>query len=1233
MSQTNQRIMKFCFTILIATFSMTFLSAQNYWTDIDESQMVLPENAEWEALPTEYRTLSLDLGNLKDYMSNAPMEFTQAAKTNLLEISLPMPDGSFEVFEVFESPSMHPDLTARFPEIRSFAGIGKNNKNLRTRFDHSYIGFHGTISGLDDVIYIQPYAYHQEEYHIAYFRNDFVPDNYPESNCGVIDNLSQILEDNPIHGHSDDELNNRSGGEVDNVKMSVYELVMSCSGEYAASHGGTVPSVLSTFNTATNRLNELLGNDANIRLELVPLTTLFIYLDAATDPYNITSTSEVQQSICQSTFNSLLGTENYDIGHLFQQGICTTNSGTTIAGQASLGAVCSGSKGRGITCHFSNVLFMAENTWAHEVGHSFDAGHTWNNCPNSNPQFNSGAAYEPGSGSTILSYSGSCGNQNIPDGGVSYYHVASIVEMTNFTQLGSGKNCPNVQVLDNLKPTLELPYENGFFIPISTPFELTGFAEDEDNGAMTFCWEQFDLGFNSPMETPFGNAPIFRSFPPNNNPTRTFPRLPIILSNGFEKTETLPTYSRDLTFRLTVRDNNLEGGGTIWEEVAFHATDQAGPFLVMNPNLGTEEWAGGDLVEVTWDVANTTNSIVNCQHVNIKLSTDGGFNYPYTLASFTPNDGSQEVYIPDVSSSTARIKVEAADNIFFDLSNFNHNIIPATEPGYTVNLSSEYEKVCVPTNSNLDFELTTENILNFDSLIQFEVLGGLPMDATYAFSQNPILAGENTTLNINMDNVLEVGDFMVDLIATAPGGDTAYFTLNFNVLNNDFSDLKMQLPANGATSLGLLADFEWVDVSNADFYDIEISTSPQFGVDQIVDAAYNIDVATFTPSVAFLENELYYWRIRPLNSCGTGEFLTPFAFHTFTVDCTNFESSDVPKNLPVQGTPTIPSELIVTEDGIITDVNILGLKGEHDALADIAAYITSPAGTRVQLFGDLPCFVIPFNFKLDDEAAFDIACPPINGLAYRPTESLSAFDGESTFGTWTLEIDIVDPIGNGGFLSDWGVQFCASTNPKNPYIVNNEILQVPELGERAVASSKLLVEDEDNTAAELIYTLVEAPQNGTLISWGTPKFVGTQFKQTDINSFGLRYQHEVMGTTADFFTFVVEDGSGGFVGVEKFEIEVNNDAPVNTDEVSLENNISIFPNPTSNLLNIGIDQPIEDEVIMNVLDVTGKVVSQRKFNFIHSNIELNTTELSAGIYFLSFQMENAIATKRFVIQR
>ena len=77
---------------------------------------------------------------------------------------------------------------------------------------------------------------------------------------------------------------------------------------------------------------------------------------------------------------------------------------------------------------------------------------------------------------------------------------------------------------------------------------------------------------------------------------------------------------------------------------------------------------------MTWDVANTTAAPVSCANVNIDLSTDGGLTFPTSLAAGTPNDGTESVTIPNVTTSTARVKVACANNIFFDISNANFAI-------------------------------------------------------------------------------------------------------------------------------------------------------------------------------------------------------------------------------------------------------------------------------------------------------------------------------------------------------------------------------------------------------------------------------------------------------------------------------------------------------------------------------------------------------------------------------
>ena len=58
------------------------------------------------------------------------------------------------------------------------------------------------------------------------------------------------------------------------------------------------------------------------------------------------------------------------------------------------------------------------------------------------------------------------------------------------------------------------------------------------------------------------------------------------------------------------------------------------------------------------------------------LSIDGGNSFPFTLASSTPNTGAATITVPNTPTSSARVKVEAIDNIFFNISLPNFRITP-----------------------------------------------------------------------------------------------------------------------------------------------------------------------------------------------------------------------------------------------------------------------------------------------------------------------------------------------------------------------------------------------------------------------------------------------------------------------------------------------------------------------------------------------------------------------------
>ena len=92
--------------------------------------------------------------------------------------------------------------------------------------------------------------------------------------------------------------------------------------------------------------------------------------------------------------------------------------------------------------------------------------------------------------------------------------------------------------------------------------------------------------------------------------------------------------------------------------------------------------------------------------VNILLSTNGGNNFEPLLLN-TPNDGSATITVPPVPfTERARIKVEAADNIFFDVSNQNFTILPVADLEVVSKLDAPDP---VTTNTELTYTITVTN--------------------------------------------------------------------------------------------------------------------------------------------------------------------------------------------------------------------------------------------------------------------------------------------------------------------------------------------------------------------------------------------------------------------------------------------------------------------------------------------------------------------------------------------
>jgi len=172
------------------------------------------------------------------------------------------------------------------------------------------------------------------------------------------------------------------------------------------------------------------------------------------------------------------------------------------------------------------------------------------------------------------------------------------------------------------------------------------------------------------------------------------------------KWEVLPSVTRTLDFRLTVRDNHPGGGRTKSDDMIVHTVAGAGPFAITFPQ-GNVLWKAGSKHTITWNVANTNVAPVNCTNVKILLSTDGGQTFNTVLKNGAINDGSVQVTIPQgISTSNARIKIMAVGNIFFDICDYDFRITASGFADITENASAATIATAVKVQPNPAKEYT-----------------------------------------------------------------------------------------------------------------------------------------------------------------------------------------------------------------------------------------------------------------------------------------------------------------------------------------------------------------------------------------------------------------------------------------------------------------------------------------------------------------------------------------------
>ncbi|MEM7658999.1 MAG: cadherin-like domain-containing protein, partial [Bacteroidota bacterium] len=329
----------------------------------------------------------------------------------------------------------------------------------------------------------------------------------------------------------------------------------------------------------------------------------------------------------------------------------------------------------------------------------------------------------------------------------------------------------------------------------------------------------------------------------------------------------------------------------------------------------------------------------------------------------------------------------------------------------------------------------------------------------------------------------------------------------------------------------------------------------------------------------------------------------------------------------------VTSSLVVGGPGQITDLNVIGLQGLHEAVSELTVSLISPNNTEVKLFSN-QCQEIHQDFVLnfDEEAQTSIFdCPPVQGATYQPLESLSAFYGESAAGIWTLKV--VDSANfSGGELQGWGLQICTNVGTVFPELITNETLTVRQWSSDTISTTLLEATDGVSAANELVYTLVNEPQRGAVILNGIVLEAGDFFSQNDLNLDRLVYQHNGSFSPVDSFRFDVRNQLGGWVGIFAFQIDVTSAS--SRDAILADIGLSLFPNPAQEQVEVQVNGLSGQTVQMQLLNLQGQHIRQQQFGRVADRAQatIPVRQLAAGMYLLQVEVDGQSLYRKLMVE-
>ncbi len=528
---------------------------------------------------------------------------------------------------------------------------------------------------------------------------------------------------------------------------------------------------------------------------------------------------------------------------------------------------------------------------------------------------------------------------------------------------------------------------------------------------------------------------------------------------------------------------------------------------------------------------------------------------------------------------------------------------------------------CTPNDAVFTFDFTATP--SYNTVTNFST-SAAPAGVSIVFSPTSLNATGTFTMTVGNIGAISPGEYTITVTGT--GNDVFSMDVILKVVDSNFGVLTTTSPANLATGVTINGtNFIWDADANATSYDIDIALDSGFNT--IIETS-NTLINSYTSSSVLNNSTVYYWRVRAKNECIDGSYSEAQKFQTVLPnDCISYVNSN---SVPINNVALSISSINITDNIEISKVKV-SLNISHTWIQDLDITIVSPniPPTSIVLFNNNCTSEDGLDVTFDDNASNSIICeaPIVSGI-FTPTNPLSLFNGEYSFGNWNLEVyDGYD--GDIGTINSWSLEICQTQTILNSSFINNPIT-VGTNSTYILKQAETEATSAGSTANEQVFMVSQLPTIGEVRLSNVALTLGGTFTQDDINTGKVTFVNSSGVSTTDSFKVDITNATGGFLPNE--EIIVTIDAALAVDNYFFQKTgIAVYPTVSNGNFIIASSKTLHN-VNLEIYSITGQKVFSSQLNFGFGNIErINVQQLASGIYILKLTSETLQGSKKLII--